>query len=82
MKQLELKLYKHLSSEKEGELKETLVFIPSGDEYKKSVKLVITGEDVIDIAGDLCIPLGIGDTVLIGFGVKNVQTKLEKKKGG
>jgi len=81
MKQLELKLYKRNSSEKPGELKETLVYIPAGEEYAKNVKLVITGEDMTDLSGGLSLPQGIDDTVLVEFGAKNVQTKLGRKGG-
>ena len=56
-----------------------VVLIPQKDVYVKNVKLVFSGENVMQVLENFDIPSSVGDTVELDLKPKQTQTKLVKK---
>jgi len=56
-----------------------VVLIPQKDVYVKNVKLVFSGENVMQVLENFGIPGMVGDTIEIELRPKQTQEKLVKK---
>lgn len=76
---LECKLEKVVETDTSERMTWSYTFVPLKDAYRKSVKLVISGDNAPTVASNLELPQGQGDTIEIDFSPKQSQEKLVKK---
>lgn len=57
----------------------SFTFVPTKKPYDKYVKLVISGDNAMEVMSILELPQGQGDTIEIDFSPKQSQSKLVKK---
>ena len=76
---MELKyiLYSKVHTTKEAGEVWTFKFQPTLEEYKKKCSFSVTSEDPRETMGNLGLPEGIGDVIIMDFKPKNVQGALK-----
>jgi hypothetical protein len=76
---LKMKLDQIIENKQENVTAFTHIFKPTLPDLEKHVSLKITSSDPYATLGDIGLPSGIGDTVIVLFSTKEEQTKLAKE---